>query len=120
MKRFNYIKYEEVKKTLDVGAGVLWKDVYDYMGNRSVGVVGGDPLVGVSGWLLGGGYSLLTNRFGLGIDNILGFRVILPSKGVCNASHEENPEIFMALKVRSLYHDTRGGLHSFYWEGRRA
>jgi FAD/FMN-containing dehydrogenase len=121
MKKFNCIHYNEQEKTLDVGAGLIWRQVYDYM-NRfpALGVVGGDPLVGVSGWLLGGGYSLLTNRFGLGIDNVVGFRVIVPSKGICTISHKENPEIFKALKVRSLYHDTRGGLYSFDWEGRRA
>ncbi|KAF8187899.1 hypothetical protein K438DRAFT_1722721 [Mycena galopus ATCC 62051] len=108
MKRFNYMNYDKEKKTLDVGAGVIWKDVYDYLkpfaSDLAPGVVGGDPLVGVSGWLLGGGYSLLTNRFGLGIDNIIRFRGILPSKGVCNISCEENPEIFTALK---------GGGHNF-------
>ena len=107
--------------TLDVGAGVIWGEVYKYLEpGPALGVVGGDPLIGVSGWLLGGGYSLLTNRFGLGIDNIIGFRVVLPNKGICNANDEENPEIFKALKVRSLYRDTRGGLYSCDWEGRRA
>jgi len=104
--------------------GVTWKDVYDYLklfdSDPAPGVVGGDPLVGVSGWLLGGGYSLLTNRFGLGADNVIEFRGILPSKGICNINHKETPEIFMALKVRLVYHDTREGLHLFDWEGRRA
>jgi FAD/FMN-containing dehydrogenase len=100
MKRFNYINCDREKKTLDVGAGVTWKEVYAYLeAYPALGVVGADPRVGVSGWLLGGGYSLLTNRFGLGIDNIIGFRVVLPNKGICNANNEENPEIFKALKV---------------------
>ena len=121
MKQFNYINCDEEKMTLDVGAGVIWGEVYKYLEpGPALGVVGGDPLIGVSGWLLGGGYSLLTNRFGLGIDNIIGFRVVLPNKGICNANDEENPEIFKALKVRSLYRDTRGGLYSCDWEGRRA
>jgi len=105
MKRFNYINYNKGENVLDVGAGVIWKDVYDYLSlfgsEPDLGVVGGDPLVGVSGWLLGGGYSLLTNRFGLGIDNVIAFQVILPSKGICNIHHdsEEDREIFRALKV---------------------
>jgi FAD/FMN-containing dehydrogenase len=132
MQRFNHIHYDKEKKTLDVGAGVIWKDVYEYLeqfasdaSDHAPGVVGGDPLVGVSGWLLGGGYSLLTNRFGLGMDNVIGFRVLLPGlKGVCKVSgdSEENPEIFKALKVRSPYHDMirayvcltgKGGGHNF-------
>lgn len=112
MKQFNHIKYDKEKKTLDVGAGVIWKDVYEYLepfasdaSDHAPGVVGGDPLVGVSGWLLGGGYSLQTNKFGLGIDNVIGFQVLLPgAQAVCNVSREENPEIFKALK---------GGGHNF-------
>jgi FAD/FMN-containing dehydrogenase len=125
MTHFNQIEYDKEKKTLDVGAGVIWKDVYNYLepfaSDHAPGVVGGDPLVGVSGWLLGGGYSIQTNSFGLGIDNIVGFRVLLPDKAVCNVSREENPEIFKALKVRSLYHNNNIiAAHSFDWEGRRA
>ncbi|KXN88054.1 Bifunctional solanapyrone synthase [Leucoagaricus sp. SymC.cos] len=109
MRKFDHIAYNKEKKTLDVGAGVLWRDVYKYLeqfqADRAPGVVGGDPLVGVSGWILGGGYSLQTNRFGLGIDNIVGFRVLLPgAKSACNVSQEENPELFKALK---------GGGHNF-------
>ena len=130
MQRFNYIDYDKENETLDIGAGLIWKDVYEYLerfasddSDRAPGVVGGDPLVGVSGWLLGGGYSLLTNRFGLGIDNVVGFRVLLPgAKAVCNVSgdSEENPEIFKALKVRSPYHNMIACLSSFGREGRRA
>jgi len=64
MKQFNQISYDKDFETLDVGAGVTWGDVYKFLDApeyRKLGVVGGDPLVGVSGWLLGGGYSLLTN-----------------------------------------------------------
>ncbi|KAF7337196.1 Bifunctional solanapyrone synthase [Mycena sanguinolenta] len=112
MRQFKHIHYDEEKKTLDVGAGVIWKDVYKYLepfvsaaSDDAPGVVGGDPLVGVSGWLLGGGYSLLTNKFGLGIDNIVGFRVLLPgAKAVCPVNAEENHDIFEALK---------GGGHNF-------
>ncbi|KAM6496653.1 hypothetical protein JOM56_007126 [Amanita muscaria] len=112
MKQFDHIKYDKEKKTLDVGAGVIWKDVYEYLepfasdaSDHAPGVVGGDPLVGVSGWLLGGGFSLQTNKFGLGIDNLIGFQVLLPgAQAVCNVSREENPEIFKALK---------GGGHNF-------
>jgi len=109
MKRFTQIAYDKDKKTLDVGAGLTWREVYDYLAtvasDHEVGVVGGDPLVGVSGWLLGGGYSLLTNKYGLGVDNIVGFQVFLPgARTVCNANREENPDLFKALK---------GGGHNF-------
>ena len=108
--QFKKIEYNQEKKTLDVGSGVTWREVYDYFekatSGQGLGVVGGDPLVGVSGWLLGGGYSLLTNKYGLGMDNIVGFQVhVPPGRGehrdvrILNANRQENPDLFKALKV---------------------
>jgi len=117
MKRFNQIAYNKGTKTLDVGAGLTFGDVYKFLDTpdyRGLGVVGGDPLVGV-GWLLGGGYSLLTNKHGLGIDNVVGFEVLTPSATaqlqdppidptLRNANLGENSDLFKALK---------GGGHNF-------
>jgi FAD/FMN-containing dehydrogenase len=103
MKQFNQIAYNKDTKTLDVGAGLTWSDIYKFLDTpeyHKLGVVGGDPLVGVSGWLLGGGYSLLTNKHGLGMDNVVGFQVLLPSDTtICNVNPGENPDLFKALKV---------------------
>ena len=109
MKQFNQIVYNKDTKTLDVGAGATWKDVYDFLGSteeyRNLGVVGADPTVGVSGWLLGGGYSILTNRHGLGMDNVVGFQVVTPNgpdlegPTIRNANPRENPDLYKALKV---------------------
>jgi len=113
MKQFNNIEYNQAKNTIDIGAGVTCGDVYTYLEGfaNAPGVVGGDPTVGFSGWLLGGGYSLLTNQFGLGIDNIVGFKVvvppggvILPPGGVLNVDHQDNPDLFKALKVQLPYY----------------
>lgn len=108
MGQFKQLHYDSEKKTLDVGAGATWKEVYDYMAqfasDLAPGIVGGDPRVGVAGWLLGGGYSLMTNRFGLGMDNIVEIRVLLPdTRAFCNVNHTTNPEIFKALKVWPSY-----------------
>ena len=114
MKQFNKIAYNKDTMTLDVGAGLTWGDVYTFFDStpeyQNLGVVGGGPTVGVSGWLLGGGYSVLTNKHGLGIDNIVGFQVVTPSvttqlqalpsdTTVCDVNFEKNPDLFKALKV---------------------
>jgi FAD/FMN-containing dehydrogenase len=40
---------------VDTGSGVRWAKIYEYLGNRSLGAVGGrDGDVGVAGYLLGG------------------------------------------------------------------
>jgi FAD/FMN-containing dehydrogenase len=113
MKQFNQITYDKDTKTLDVGAGLTFDDVYKFLGTSDyaeLGGVGGDPKVGVSGWLLGGSYSLLTNKHGLGMDNVVGFQVLTPSvitqlqdmPGLAilyNVSPKENLDLFKALKV---------------------
>ena len=107
MKQFNQITYNKNTKTLDVGAGATWNDVYTFLDSteeyRKLGVVGADPKVGVSGWLLGGSYSLLTNRYGLGMDNVVGFQVVTPygpkHATIRNANPRENPDLYKALKV---------------------
>ena len=105
MNQFKQIVYNSDSKTLDVGSGLTFDDVYKFLDTpeySGLGVVGGDPLVGVSGWLLGGGYSLLTNKHGLGMDNVVGFQVLTPSANdptLRNANLGENPDLFKALKV---------------------
>ena len=110
MNQFKNIEYNREKMTLNVGSGATWGEVYDYLekatSDQGLVVVGGNPLVGVSGWLLGGGYSLLTNRYGLGTDNIVGFQVHVPPARdehrdvrILNANRQENPDLFKALKV---------------------
>lgn len=114
MKQFKQIAYNKDTKTLDVGAGATWNDVYTFLyatpEYRKLSVVGGGPSVGVSGWLLGGGYSILTNKHGLGMDNIVGFQVLTPSvttqlqvlpsdTTVCNVNPGKNLDLFKALKV---------------------
>ena len=58
MRQFNQITFNQGSGVLEVGAGATFGDVYNFLDTpefRKLGVVGGDPLVGVSGWLLGGG-----------------------------------------------------------------
>ena len=52
--------------------------------------------------MMGGGYSLKTNQFGLGIDNLVKATVVLPDgSNVVTASDEEGDdrELFWAIRV---------------------
>jgi FAD/FMN-containing dehydrogenase len=56
MSRFNETNVNSKFGTVEVGAGLLWDDVYATLGPTGVGVVGGRvPGVGVAGLTLGGG-----------------------------------------------------------------
>ncbi|CAH1789122.1 unnamed protein product [Owenia fusiformis] len=51
-----------------------------------VAVGGNAHGVSVSGWTLGGGHSQLSRKYGLGVDNVLSFEVVLADGSVANVS----------------------------------
>lgn len=76
MTRFTKIVYQPNHKTVDVGAGLVWDDVYAALEPYNVNVIGARGSgIGVAGLTLGGGYSWKTNQYGLTIDNICEFQV---------------------------------------------
>ncbi|KAL4945674.1 hypothetical protein BDV06DRAFT_219067 [Aspergillus oleicola] len=64
------------QRVVQVGAGLRWRDVYSYLDEYNVTVVGGRVLdVGVGGLILGGGLSYLSNLYGLVCDNVANFQL---------------------------------------------
>ena len=101
MSRFQSVTYSEKTQLVSVGAGCLWDQVYTELAPLGRNVVGGAASqgVGVAGWLLGGGYSLKSNRYGLGIDNIVEFEIVLPNGSVLSVTTQEDEDLFNALRV---------------------
>ncbi|THH28909.1 hypothetical protein EUX98_g5291 [Antrodiella citrinella] len=98
MTRFNEIHYDTAKKTADVGSGLTWDNVYAVLDPLGVNVVGGRATgIGVAGFTLGGGYSWLTNQYGLGVDNVAAFELVLPS-GSVKVVTQSDTDLFFALK----------------------
>jgi len=60
-----------------LGAGVQWHDAYEFaqkQGRTIVGGVSGGGSVGAAGgWILGGGHSILSPKFGLGMQPSISF-----------------------------------------------
>ena len=56
MTRFREIIIHEDSRTVDIGAGLTWTDVYEYLTPRHLNVAGGRVNgIGVAGLTLGGG-----------------------------------------------------------------
>lgn len=111
MGLFKSISYEA--PTLKVGAGCTWDEVYRYLAesNPDRNVVGGERGirgVGVSGYLLGSGFSVKTGQYGLGIDGIRSIEVVLPDGRIKSVDKDTDKDLFWALKVRLTFK------HSFY------
>jgi len=78
MARFRQLHYHSTNQTVDLGAGLLWGDVYSGLQSHNITVIGGRvSTVGVAGLILGGGYSWKSNRYGLSIDHVLEYQVIV-------------------------------------------
>ena len=70
MSRFSEINYDASSQTVDVGAGLVFDDVYKALEPHGVNVVGGRVTgIGVAGFTLGGGMiSICTLGCGLMIS----------------------------------------------------
>jgi FAD/FMN-containing dehydrogenase len=61
-------------------------------------VVGAIGKIGMVGFALGGGYGPLAQRFGLGLDNLVGAELVLVNGELAKADASENPDLFWALR----------------------
>ncbi|KAG2067129.1 FAD-binding domain-containing protein, partial [Suillus decipiens] len=79
MRLFSEVVYDENAQTVTFGMGLVWEDVYSALLQYNVTVVGGRSFgVGVGGFVLGGGYSFVSNEYGLSVDNIVSLELVLP------------------------------------------
>jgi len=99
MARFAEVNYDAASSTVDIGAGLIWDDVYDALIPQGVNIIGGRVTgVGVAGFTLGGGYSWKTNQYGLTIDNMISYTLVLPNGTIVQPSATSYPDLFWALK----------------------
>ncbi len=80
-------------------SGENWGDVLDVV-KDSYNIVSAEEktVSAAGGWLQGGGIGLNSRMYGLGIDNVIDFRVILPDGTIVIANHCTNTELFWALR----------------------
>ncbi|KDN42352.1 hypothetical protein RSAG8_06843, partial [Rhizoctonia solani AG-8 WAC10335] len=85
--------------TVEYGSGLVWDDVYAALEPHGVNVVGGRVTgVGVGGFTLGGGYSWLSNQYGLTIDTVTAFELVLPNGTITTVTETLNADLFFSLK----------------------
>ena len=119
MTRFRDIVLNEEEGTVEIGAGLTWTDVFSYLVPKGLNVVGGRfNGDGVGGFILGGGryssslhhacsmsfyvvgYSWMTNQYGLTIDTVTAFELVLPN-GTVKEVTDKDEDLWFALRVRS-------------------
>jgi FAD/FMN-containing dehydrogenase len=76
LSKLTTIEVSEDKKSVVIGPGNRWGDVYAETEKYGVTVTGGRvSSVGVSGFLLGGGLSFLMHSEGFAANNVLSYEV---------------------------------------------
>jgi hypothetical protein len=99
LARLNHVKVSEDKKTVAVGGGALWGDVYSKIEDHHIVVVGANVWsVGVGGLLVGGGYSNLSGQHGLAIDNLVEATVVLADGRIVTCNGDQEPDLFWAIR----------------------
>ncbi|KAK1476664.1 FAD binding domain-containing protein [Colletotrichum tamarilloi] len=99
LSMLNYSRYDAETNTATLGSGGRWENVYASLGDQGVVVVGGrDGDVGVGGFLLGGGTSYFSPKYGFACDSVLNYEVVLTNGSVVNANKTSNSDLWKALK----------------------
>ena len=100
LSEMNQVDIDNTSKIVHVGAGARWENVYNKTASSLYIVVGGlCHTVGVSGYTLGGGHSLLARYHGLAIDNLLSVTMVTANgSSVVVANSTVHPDLFWALR----------------------
>ncbi|KIX01638.1 uncharacterized protein Z518_09364 [Rhinocladiella mackenziei CBS 650.93] len=99
LRGLNSIVLSEKDDVLQLGAGLEWDKVYEYLDSINRTAIGArESSVGVGGFVSGGGLSFFSPERGFACDNVVNFEVVLASGEIVNANAESHAELFRALK----------------------
>ncbi len=95
----NEMSIDASSRTARLGAGCKLGKVYEVVAAKGLAIVAGScGTVGVAGLTLGGGYGLLSRKFGTTSDNLLSLKMVLADGSVVTASASENADLFWACR----------------------
>ena len=93
------LDYSQERDVVQIGAGNRWVTVYDFLAKDKLAVAGGRfGAVGVSGLLLGGGFSYFSSEYGWGANSVVNFQVVLANGSIVDANSQSYNDLWWALK----------------------
>ncbi|KAE8355638.1 hypothetical protein BDV28DRAFT_162720 [Aspergillus coremiiformis] len=93
------------RTTVTLGSGHVLLSLYQGLEKYNLTSVAGRVAdVGLGGFVLGGGFSHLSPKYGFAMDNVLEYEVVLPNATVAIVNHATHPDLYFAL---------RGGMNNF-------
>ncbi|KAH8983395.1 hypothetical protein EDB86DRAFT_3106396 [Lactarius hatsudake] len=104
LARFDKVTVNSTARMVEPDAGLTWDQVYAALDPFGISVIGGRVRgVGVSGLTLGGGISFKSNKYGLSIDNVVSYELVLPNETITSVTSKD----------KDLWFGLRGGLNDF-------
>jgi FAD/FMN-containing dehydrogenase len=85
--------------TARIGAGVFCLDLHENLYDVGVTVpAASGASVGIAGLTLGGGFGVVSRKYGLACDNVVGLELVDASGEVVYANAEQNPDLYWACR----------------------
>lgn len=98
-RRLEGVSVDPGRRTATIGAGTRWEAVVAAAAEHGLAAVGGSSaVVGVVGYLLGGGLGPLARSHGFSSDYLTQLEVVTGDGELVEASVDHNPELFWALR----------------------
>jgi hypothetical protein len=98
-RRLDRVDIDAGRRTATIGAGVRWEAVIAAAAEHGLApIAGSSAVVGVVGYLLGGGLGPLARSHGFSSDYLLALTVVTADGDVIEASPQRNTELFWALR----------------------
>ncbi|KAJ6515254.1 FAD-binding domain-containing protein [Mycena sanguinolenta] len=88
------------EQTITMGAGVPFEDLYAFADENNLTAIGGyhQTISPSGGWVMGGGHSVLSPVYGLGVDRVLQVKIVTPDGEYRTANEFQNQDLFWALR----------------------
>ncbi|CAH0046905.1 unnamed protein product [Clonostachys solani] len=99
LHRMDRVDISQDRTRANLGPGLVLGEAYSALEPYNLTFVGGRVAdVGVPGFTLGGGISNLSPQYGLALDNVFEYEVVLPNASIVTASEGHNPDLYFALR----------------------
>ncbi|MFI9634428.1 FAD-binding oxidoreductase [Nocardia sp. NPDC051929] len=93
------IEIDPRRRVARVGAGVSWGRVQAAAARHGLtGLAGSNPVVGVTGYTLGGGMSWFGRKHGWAADAVRAFEIVDAEGAARRVTAEDDPDLFWALR----------------------
>jgi FAD/FMN-containing dehydrogenase len=93
------ISVDRAAGTARIGAGVYCLDLHEQLYDVGLTIpAASGASVGIAGLALGGGFGVVSRKYGLACDNVLGVELVNANGELVTANAQENPDLYWACR----------------------